>query len=162
MMIVLHRHSLLSSSTSFTPSDCVESLLDILARSRGITHLALQVEKTRAWVSWNLSFDALATKASHILLNILLVKSIDHGTLMATLKKDICLGAKVALHIHFCLNVLEQMDRLTVELLADHIEVDDWGLGRHELGLGQLTLLVLRLFLLLFNLLVHDGLNTVE
>ena len=44
---------------------------------------------------------------------------------MATLKKDICLGAKVALHIHFCLNVLEQMDRLTVELLADHIEVDD-------------------------------------
>ena len=81
---------------------------------------------------------------------------------MATLKKDILLGAKVAFHIHFCLNVLEQMDRLTVELLADHVEVDDRGFGGDKLGLGELTLLVLGFFLLLFNLLVHDGLNAVE
>ena len=81
--------SLLSSSTTLSSSNSVESFLDILTCSRGIALLALQVKQTRACISADLCLDALATQTAHILLHILLVKTVDSGALVTTLQQHV-------------------------------------------------------------------------
>ena len=93
--------SLLSLRTSFTSSESMEAFLDVLAGSRGIALLAFKVEQTRACISCDLGFDALATETAYILFNILLVEGRDRWSLMSTLQQDISLGTKVTLDIHF-------------------------------------------------------------
>ena len=86
-MIVYHyADSLVSGSTSFSASRHMETLLNVLARSRSTTLMAIQVKQTCAWVSRNLCLDALATETAHVLLDILFVKTIDCRRLVTALK----------------------------------------------------------------------------
>ena len=64
----------------------METLLDVLASSRGVAHLALQVEETGARVPRHFSFDALAAEAAHVLLHIPLVETVDHWALVTPLE----------------------------------------------------------------------------
>ena len=154
--------SLLSLGTSFTTSDSVEALLDVLASSGGVTLLALEVEQTRARVSRHLCLDALAAQTAHILLNILLVKTVDHRALVSTLKQDVSFSAKVTFDIHFSLEEVKDVSWLTIELVAENLEVLDGSLGTDEARLGKLAFLVLGLLVSLARLLVHDGLDAVK
>ena len=161
-MVFVQLASLLSLGTSFTTSDSVEALLDVLASPCGVTLLALEVEQTRARVSCHLCLDALAAQTTHILLNILLVQTVDHGALVPTLKQDVSFCAKVTFDIHFSLEEVKDVSRLTVELVTEDLKVLDGRLGADETRLGQLTALVLRLLVNLARFLVHDGLDAVK
>ena len=131
--------SLVPLSAPLTSSHSVIALLDVLARPRGITRLALQIEQTSAGVPRHLSLDALAAEAAHVMLDVPLIETVDHGALVATLQKHVLLTTEVTLDIHLSLEVFKHVTAITVKLQAQGIEVDDRGLGRHETTLGQLT-----------------------
>lgn len=99
--------SLLSGCTSFTASNSVEAFLDILAGPGGVTLLAFEVEQTCACISCHLCFNALATKTTHVLFHILFIETIDHGSLMATLKEDISFRANITIDIHLRFDIVE-------------------------------------------------------
>ena len=69
----------------------MHALLDRLTSSRGITHLTLEVEETRARILRDLCLDGLATLAAHILLHILLVETVDNGCLVSPLQQNVTL-----------------------------------------------------------------------
>ena len=67
----------------------MHAFLDVLASSGGVAHLALEVEETGACISGDLGLDALAAKAAHILLHILLVETVDDGSLVPALQQNV-------------------------------------------------------------------------
>ena len=117
--------SLLPLSTPLASSDGVEALLDVLTSPCGSALLALQQEKTCTGVPGHLRLDTLAVEAAHILLDVPLVETIDHRALVTTLQKNVVLAAKVTLHIHLSLEELKHVVLVTIELLAQGVEVGD-------------------------------------
>ena len=132
--------SLLPLSLSFAFSDRMEALLDVLAGSRRVALLAAEVEQARRRILCHLRLDTLATQAAHVLLDVAPVEAVDHGALVAPLQQHVPLGTLVALDVHLRLEEVQHVVGVSVELLAEHVEVDNRGLNRDELGLRQLSL----------------------
>ena len=64
----------------------METLLDVLASSRGVAHLALQVEEMRGRISRDFRFNAFAAEAAHVLPQIPFLETVDHWALVAPLE----------------------------------------------------------------------------
>ena len=106
----------------------MEALLNVLASPRGSALLTLQEQKTGTGVPRHLRLDTLAVQAAYILLDVPLVETIDHRALVTTLQEHVSLAAKVTLYIHLGLEELEHVVLVTIELLAQNVEVCDRGL----------------------------------